>query len=566
MRNVLMVDASHEKQAKTSLGFLRSCNPLIWLQGFFLRLSLGAKIALPPTFVTICLLLISGIAWFANSGLSRELHNVADTGMVNIGKAQKYQSALQELQLGATEVVAALALQKNPVIIDSMKARLTGKMTELENAIGEAGKAAAQSAKPAVANADPSAETELTDDLQSITESIATYRQGLDKTFAVAPGDSNGAGNALSMLNDAYRVAADKIAILLSREASAAQGSLSNGDALATLNTRLIIGFVVLSLLLSVVIGWACTRYLTRILKQAAVIAAALEQGDLSCRSGVEPYDVAGQTVRALSDVSTHLSHLVAQVRDSATQVELASKEIEAGNHDLSHRTEQQASILQRTSASMEDLNATVRNSAENVQHANRLALNASTVAQRGGEVVRQVVATMKGINDSSRKIADIIGVIDGIAFQTNILALNAAVEAARAGEQGRGFAVVASEVRSLAGRSADAAKEIKSLITASVARVDAGSALVNQAGITMTEVVSSIGQATELMGGISAASSAQSDGVSQVDEAIKQMDQTTQQNAALVEQMAAAASGLRTQASGLVQMVSVFKLDSGRG
>jgi len=562
MRNSLVLNASHETQARPSRTFLRRLNPLAWLQGYFLRLSLGAKIALPPTFVTICLLLISGIAWFANSGLSRELHNVADKGMVNIEKAQKYESALQELQLGATEVVAALALQKNAVIIDSMKTRLTGKLTELEKAIGEASKAAAQSAKPVVADAEPSAENELADDLQAITEAIATYRQGLDKTFAVAPGDNNGAGNALSMLNDAYRVAADKIAILLSREASAAQASLSNGDALATLNTRLIVGFVALSLLLSVVIAWACTRYLTQILKRASAIAAALEQGDLTRRSGVEPHDVAGQTVRALSDVSTNLSQLVAQVRDSATQVELASKEIEAGNHDLSRRTEQQAIILQRTAASMEDLSAAVRNNAENAQHANRLAMNASTVAQRGGAVVRQVVETMKGINDSSRKIADIIGVIDGIAFQTNILALNAAVEAARAGEQGRGFAVVASEVRSLAGRSADAAKEIKGLINASVTRVDTGSALVNQAGITMTEVVSSIGQATELMGGISAASSAQSDGVSQVDEAIRQMDQTTQQNAALVEQMAAAASGLRTQASGLVQMVAVFKLD----
>jgi methyl-accepting chemotaxis protein len=302
---------------------------------------------------------------------------------------------------------------------------------------------------------------------------------------------------------------------------------------------------------------------LTQILKRAGAIAAALELGDLTCRSGVEPHDVAGQTVRALSDVSLNLSRLVAEVRDSATQVELASKEIEAGNHDLSRRTEQQASILQETAASMAGLSTTVKNNAGNAQQANQLAMNASTVAQRGGDVVRQVVETMKGINDSSRKISDIIGVIDGIAFQTNILALNAAVEAARAGEQGRGFAVVASEVRSLAGRSAEAAKEIKSLINASVRRVDAGSALVDQAGTTMTEVVGSIRKVTELMGGISAASSEQSDGVFRVDDAIKQMDQTTQQNAALVEQMAAAASGLRNQASGLVQMVAVFKLNS---
>lgn len=554
MSNTLIVDASPKTQQKYRPRFIQRLNPLIWLQGCFLRLPLGVKIALPPMFVIICLLLISGIAWFANSGLTRELHNVADTGMVNIDKAHQYEAALQELQLGASQLVAALALQKDAVVTDSMKARLGGKLTELEQAIVGASKAVAT-------HVDSNVDTELVDDLQAITEAIATYRQEFDKTLTVASGDNNGAANALTMLNDAHRVAADKIAILLSREASAAQASLSNGDALATLNTRLIIGFVVLSVLLSALISWTCTRYLTQILKRASVIAAALEQGDLTRRSDIEPHDVAGQTVRALSDVSVNLSQLVKDVRDSATQVELASKEIEAGNHDLSRRTEQQANILQETAASIADLSNTVRNSAESAQQANRLAMNASTVAQRGGEVVHQVVQTMKGINDASRKIADIIGVIDGIAFQTNILALNAAVEAARAGEQGRGFAVVASEVRSLAGRSADAAKEIKSLIHASVERVGSGSILVDQAGITMTEVVNSIRQATELMGDISAASSTQSDGVSQVDEAMKQMDKTTQQNAALVEQMAAAASSLRNQAGGLVQMVEVFKL-----
>src|ERR1035437_7729445 len=221
------------------------------------------------------------------------------------------------------------------------------------------------------------------------------------------------------------------------------------------------------------------------------------------------------------------LTQVVSNIHQGSESVATASAQIAQGNNDLSQRTEEQASALEQTAASMEELTSTVRQNADNAKQANQLAQSASAVAIKGGEVVAQVVDTMKGINDSSKKIADIISVIDGIAFQTNILALNAAVEAARAGEQGRGFAVVASEVRSLAGRSADAAKEIKSLITASVARGDAGSALVTQAGITMTEVVSSIGQATELMGGISAASSAQSDGVSQVDEAIRQMDQT---------------------------------------
>jgi methyl-accepting chemotaxis protein len=242
--------------------------------------------------------------------------------------------------------------------------------------------------------------------------------------------------------------------------------------------------------------------------------------------------------------------------------VATASAQIASGNSDLSGRTEEQASALEQTAASMEQLGSTVRQNADNARQANQLALNASTVAVQGGDVVAQVVGTMKGINDSSRKIADIIGVIDGIAFQTNILALNAAVEAARAGEQGRGFAVVASEVRSLAQRSAEAAKEIKGLITASVERVAQGTQQADLAGETMTEVVGAIRRVTDIMGEISAASSEQSTGVAQVGEAITQMDQATQQNAALVEESAAAADSLQRQAQELVQAVAVFRLD----
>ncbi|MBI2746195.1 MAG: MCP four helix bundle domain-containing protein [Burkholderiales bacterium] len=252
------------------------------------------------------------------------------------------------------------------------------------------------------------------------------------------------------------------------------------------------------------------------------------------------------------------------QVVDIARSVAGASAEIAQGNNDLSMRTEQQASALEETAASMEELSSTVKQNADSARQANQLAQSASTVAIQGGNVVGQVVETMKGINESSRKISDIISVIDGIAFQTNILALNAAVDAARAGEQGRGFAVVASEVRSLAGRSAEAAKEIKQLINASVERVEQGTVLVDKAGVTMTEVVSSIRRVTDIMGEISAASNEQASGVSQVGEAVMQMDQVTQQNAALVEQMAAAPSSLKALASDQVHAVSVFRLPSG--
>ncbi len=262
----------------------------------------------------------------------------------------------------------------------------------------------------------------------------------------------------------------------------------------------------------------------------------------------------------ALKATLARMETAVNAVRTNASGIEVASAEIARGNQDLSDRTEQTASNLQRTSSSMAALTSTVQQSADNARQANQLAMNASTVAAKGGEVVAQVVETMHGINEASRKIADIISVIDGIAFQTNILALNAAVEAARAGEQGRGFAVVASEVRSLAGRSAEAAKEIKTLIGTSVERVERGSALVSEAGTTMTEVVGSIRRVTDIMGEISSASAEQASGVNEVSEAVAQMDQATQQNAALVEQMAAAASSLKSQAQELVQTVAVFQ------
>jgi len=264
-----------------------------------------------------------------------------------------------------------------------------------------------------------------------------------------------------------------------------------------------------------------------------------------------------GQTLKSMFE---RMDAAVATVRQSAGNMEVACAEIASGNQDLSARTESQASALQQTSSAMEELDSTVKQNADNASQANQLAQSASTVATQGGAVVSEVVDTMRGINESARKIHDIISVIDGIAFQTNILALNAAVEAARAGEQGRGFAVVASEVRSLAGRSAKAAKEIKQLITDSVQRVERGSALADQAGATMTEVVASIRRVTDIMGEISAASSEQSRGVGHVGDAVVQLDQSTQQNAALVEQMAAAAASLRGQSQELVQAVSVFQ------
>jgi methyl-accepting chemotaxis protein len=309
---------------------------------------------------------------------------------------------------------------------------------------------------------------------------------------------------------------------------------------------------------------WAIPRSVILPVKEAVSLAQSIADGDLTRTISHTSQDELGQLLRSLEQMRSKLADVVSHVRQGSEGVATASAEIAQGNNDLSTRTESQASALEETAASMEELGATVKNNATSASAANQLALNASTVAVKGGEVVGRVVETMKGINEASRKIADIIQVIDGIAFQTNILALNAAVEAARAGEQGRGFAVVASEVRALAGRSADAAKEIKTLINASVERVGQGTTLVDQAGETMSEVVASIRRVTDIMCEISAASNEQSLGVSQVGEAVTQMDHVTQQNAALVEEMAAAASSLKSQAQELVQTVAVFKLGTG--
>jgi methyl-accepting chemotaxis protein len=302
-------------------------------------------------------------------------------------------------------------------------------------------------------------------------------------------------------------------------------------------------------------------RSTTRPLNEAVRVARAVADGDLTVEFQTGGRNETGQLLGALHEMKNRLSSVVGGVRDDAQGVASASAQIAQGNSDLSSRTEEQASALQQTAASMEQLASTVKQNADNAQQANQLAKSATEVAVKGGEVVGQVVGTMKGIHESSNKIADIIGVIDGIAFQTNILALNAAVEAARAGEQGRGFAVVAGEVRTLAQRSAEAAKEIKALISTSVERVDQGTQLVDQAGATMDEVVSAIRRVTDLMGEISAASAEQSAGVGQVGEAVSEMDRTTQQNAALVEESAAAAESLKAQATRLVEAVSVFRI-----
>ena len=325
----------------------------------------------------------------------------------------------------------------------------------------------------------------------------------------------------------------------------------------------LLISLGVAAILLGIACAYWITRSITRPITRAVEVAEAVSAGDLTSHIVVESRDETGQLMHALKNMNDKLVSIVGQVRAGTESISTASSEIAAGNLDLSSRTEEQASSLEETASSMEELTSTVKLNADNARSANQLAIDASQIASKGGVVVSEVVSTMGSINDSSRKIVDIISVIDAIAFQTNILALNAAVEAARAGEQGRGFAVVASEVRNLAQRSSAAAKEIKGLIDDSVQKVEAGSQLVDKAGRTMDEIVQSISHVTQIMNQITDASDEQRTGIEQVNQAIGQMDQVTQQNAALVEEAAAAAESMQEQAAKLADVVGLFKLDA---
>jgi methyl-accepting chemotaxis protein len=375
-------------------------------------------------------------------------------------------------------------------------------------------------------------------------------------------------GEAEKVFQDVFQPAAKayeaRVLDLLALERKAIDEMSQRIDAANERGFNLRIALTALTLLLGALCAWLIARSVTRPLAHAVTVAETVAGGDLSSKIVADARDETGQLMQALKHMNESLAKVVSEVRQGTHAMATASGQIAAGNQDLSSRTEEQASSLEQTAASMEELTSTVKQNADNARQANQLALSASEVAVKGGDVVGQVVDTMASINASSRKIVDIIGVIDGIAFQTNILALNAAVEAARAGEQGRGFAVVASEVRSLAQRSGAAAKEIKGLIDDSVGKVDRGSALVGEAGKTMEEIVGSVRRVTDIIGEITAASQEQSTGIEQVNQAIAQMDQVTQQNAALVEEAAAAAQSMQEQAASLVQAVSVFRLEAG--
>jgi len=398
-----------------------------------------------------------------------------------------------------------------------------------------------------------------------IGELRKAYTKAKDKAIkARTDGDPEGAARVLT---EEYMPAADAyegtLAELVKLQQDSIDAAAAGIKADNQHSARMIGLLTAVAVALGALFSWLLTRGIVRPIREAVELAETVASGDLTRRIDATTKDETGALLRALRHMNDSLVNIVSEVRGGTDTISGASSEIAAGNLDLSSRTEQQAASLEETAASMEQITGTVRQNADNAREANQLAITASNVAVEGGAVVGQVITTMGSINESSRKIVDIIGVIDGIAFQTNILALNAAVEAARAGEQGRGFAVVASEVRNLAQRSAAAAKEIKVLIGDSVDKVDAGAKLVDQAGATMEQVVESIRRVTDIMAEITHATQEQTGGIEQVNIAIGQMDEATQQNAALVEESAAAAASMQEQAAKLAQVVGVFKLDA---
>ncbi|MFL6673058.1 MAG: methyl-accepting chemotaxis protein [Massilia sp.] len=413
--------------------------------------------------------------------------------------------------------------------------------------------------EPLIAAAGP--EKEL---FQKILEQRKAYSASRDGAVkAKADGNPDEAARILEQsFTPAAKLYQDLLQELVTMQRNSIDATARTIDGNATNSKTLLAILTGVAVLLGAICSWLLTTGITRPIRAALDVAETVASGDLTRSIEASTTDETGALLRALGNMNDSLVAIVTQVRGGTDLIATASAEISAGNLDLSSRTEQQASSLEETAASMEELTTTVRQNADNARQANQLSIKASGVATRGGAVVGEVITTMGSINESARKIVDIIGVIDGIAFQTNILALNAAVEAARAGEQGRGFAVVASEVRTLAQRSAAAAKEIKELIGDSVEKVDAGAKLVDQAGATMDEVVTSIRHVTEIMAEIANASQEQTGGIEQVNQAIGQMDEVTQQNAALVEEAAAAAGSMQEQAVKLAAVVGVFKLD----
>jgi len=509
------------------------------------NLKIGHRLSAGFGMVTLLMITITAFSAFQLLGVNKSIESMVHERYPQTVLANTIKSDLNDVIGGMRVILLENNPQKAQVDLD-LVAQTTQFIAENIDKLGKA-------------MTDPD-EKKL---IQDLTDARSMFLTGQDQFVKMIKGEQLEQARyvllyQLKTAQNAYFTALDRVITY--------QGELaekSGKETAATVKNALTIMLAIAAVasVLGVAIGTLVTRGITRPLTEAVAIAERVAQGDLAARIEVRSSDETGKLMLALRHMNESLASIVADVRNGTDTIATASLEISHGTVDLSARTEQQASSLEETTASMDILNGTVRQNAEHANQANQLAQSASDAAVKGGAVVSQVIDTMDMIKDSSRKIVDIIGVIDSIAFQTNILALNAAVEAARAGEEGRGFAVVAAEVRNLAQRSAGAAKEIKALINSSSEKVDIGSKLVDNAGKTMTEIVASVKRVTDIMREITDAGREQSSGIAEVNQAISQIDDMTQQNAALVEQAAAAAESLQVQAAGLARAVSIFKL-----
>jgi len=521
------------------------------------NLSIKSRLVFVIGFLSV-LLVGSGIMGLASLGATNDsLKTVYEDRMVALGQLERISMLMNQNQITIGEATAGqlTAFPEDPAAVDKKTEAVSNTIKEIDGIW-----------KTYMATRLTAEETKLAGEFDANRRKYG--REGMIPAIAALRAhDFQQAGEIMQgPLSQTYPAVRKSMEAINQLQLDMAKGEFQSAQSRYALVRNISVAVVVCGVLLAAFIGVWLVRAISRPLNEAVRLAESVAAGDLTQRIDVHSQDETGQLMLAMKNMNASLAGIVGQVRSGNEAIAVATREIATGNADLSSRTESQASSLEETASSMEELTSTVRQNAENARQANQLVVSTADVAVKGGQVVGQVVDTMASIKESSRKIADIIGVIDGIAFQTNILALNAAVEAARAGEQGRGFAVVASEVRNLAQRSAGAAKEIKALIEDSVGKVDAGGKLVAEAGKTMDEIVGSVKRVTDIMGEIAAASQEQSAGIEQVNQAVGQMDEMTQQNAALVEQAAAAAESLQDQAARLAEAVSVFKLDGVSG
>jgi len=516
---------------------------------FFKSMSLARRLSLGFTSILVLLLAVALTSAYAIRLLGQHVQHIVEVGNRKTEQENRLMGSISDLAIRSRSVVLFTGKQLAIEIQSVKEAELSFLSIEKELIALLAGGNATQQERQLMADISLAAK-------QVLPETQAVVKQAMD------------ADNVAAVMSLMKRVLPPEIVLRKKVseliEMQRKQTEIASGEVVSLQKEAMLVesGLVLLALLMGGLIAWRITVSVTDPIGRAVVVSERIAMGDLSSQIEVRIFDETGRLLQAIASMQNKLKTLVGGIRSAADSIQLASSEVACGNLDLSHRTEQAASSLQETAHSMEHLTGIVMQSAESAKQANQLASSAANVAARGGSLVSEVVSTMDEINISSNKISDIITVIDGIAFQTNILALNAAVEAARAGEQGRGFAVVASEVRTLAGRSAQAAKEIKSLIGASVERVERGTRLVADAGRTMTEIVTSVQRVTDTIGEITAAATEQSQGIGRINAAIASLDSMTQQNAALVEEGTAAAESLKDQATQLSVAVNTFKLD----